>query len=326
MFKKTCIFLFLLIQWMSMFTFAGSPNYGGVLDKIVDNNSPSADQEVRIGDRIQSRSINTNAISWEQIRDFLAYVAIKIIIPIFVFAGIIVAIIGFYKLFASTSNETQKEAWDYILRWIIGVIIMVSAWYITNMLVGTDGTGWMLWWVFSGTSTSGTELAAQLYTTVLFPFIKIAIYVILGVLFIFAIIHAFKYIFSNGEEIQKQSVTILVYNTMGILVIILAKSMVESVYGSYNDIIAWKVDNLGKIWKGIFNELNFFRLHTAMNRILWLVTFIILIILVYQGYMLMMNPSDEEVAKKLKKSLWYIFIGILIIGAWYLITNFFIIT
>lgn len=96
-----------------MFAFAGKPNYIGILEKIMGN-SPSADQEINLSQKIQEIG-SIDKSGGEEIRDFLAYVAIKIMIPIFVFAGIIIAIIGFYKLFASTSDETQKEAWDYIL-------------------------------------------------------------------------------------------------------------------------------------------------------------------------------------------------------------------
>ena len=48
-------------------------------------------------------------------RDVIAFIAVKILIPVLTFAGIIVAIIGFYKLFASTSDEDTSKAMKYIL-------------------------------------------------------------------------------------------------------------------------------------------------------------------------------------------------------------------
>ena len=69
-------------------------------------------------------------------------------------------------------------------------------------------------------------------------------YLVLGVLFILLVIHVFKYVFSDGDEIQKKSISIMVYATLGILVIILAKSLVESVYGKYSEVTASGIDNL----------------------------------------------------------------------------------
>lgn len=66
-------------------------------------------------------------------------------------------------------------------------------------------------------------------------------------------------------------------------------------------------------------------LYGIINWILGIVTFIVVVIIVYQGYSLMVNPTDEETIKKLKKNILFIFIGILIIGMGYLLTNFFIV-
>ncbi len=41
--------------------------------------------------------------------------------------------------------------------------------------------------------------------------------------------------------------------------------------------------------------------------------------------MLLTNPTNEDTIKKLKKNIVYVLIGILVIGAGYLLTNFFIV-
>lgn len=331
--KKIIITCLLLIQGFVLLPVSygqNYENYGWALNKIVDDSIDTTDSAVKLGDRFQQRGID-NIGDGSEIRDFLAFVAVKILIPILIYAGIIVAILWFYSLFAATSPDEQKKAMKYILWWLVGIIIMVSAGYITNKLVSTDWADGILWKVAEWGTAAWAKVAADFYETIAFPLLKVAMFIVLWILFIMVIIHAFKYIFSNGEEIQKQSVTILVYNSLGIIIIILAKSMVEAVYGKYNQVVneqvsVWWWTDLWKIGTWILNKPNFSVVHVAMNWILGLVTFIILIILIYQGYMLLMNPNDEEMATKLKKSLWYIFMGILIIGAWYLITNFFIIT
>jgi hypothetical protein len=56
-----------------------------------------------------------------------------------------------------------------------------------------------------------------------------------------------------------------------------------------------------------------------------LTALIVLIIILVQTFEILTNPDKAENRQKIWKSILYIFIGILIIGAWYLITNFLII-
>jgi hypothetical protein len=146
-----------------------------------------------------------------------------------------------------------------------------------------------------------------------------------------AITHAFKYIFSKDDEFQRKSFTILIYNAIGILVIILAKSLIEIVYGKYEDVINAEVKsgsgtNAGDIGTGVLEIRDFSGLQLAINYVLSIATFIVLVLIIYQSYQLLVNPSSEELVGNLSKNIAYTFIGILIIGAGYLITNFFIIT
>jgi hypothetical protein len=58
---------------------------------------------------------------------------------------------------------------------------------------------------------------------------------------------------------------------------------------------------------------------------MWLTSLVVLIIILVQTFEILMNPDKAENRQKIWKSILYIFIGILIIGSWYLITNFLII-
>lgn len=327
---RICSFLMSICLWcIQIFPVYGA-NYGGALEDSININD-TANEQVRLIDRFQDRAIDI----WgsEEVRDFIAWIAIKILIPVFTFAGVIVAIIWFYKLMASEWADDITQANRYILWWITGIILMVSAGYITNQLVGTEWITAIFGEIgnFSNDRPAGAVIAEQLYVNIWFPFIRLMFFFVMGILFITATISAFQYIFANGEEVQKKSTTILIYSAMGIIVTILAKTMVEAVYGDYTDVInasvaQWSGEDIGQIGNGIFEAPDFLNLQTAVNRALWLASFIILIILIYQGYQLLVNPSDEETVTKLKKSMGYIFLGILVIGAGYLITNFFIIT
>ena len=312
--------------------FATDNNFQFPIDSSIDIEGTST-EAINIGNRLETGfSISGEWGEW--IRDLIARVAVKIIIPIFVFAGIIIAIIGFYKLMGSDSEEEQKKAFNYLLRWTIGIVLMVSAWFITNQLVwsswDTNIIG-SIWSTAGDGEVAWAVIAEQLYTQIVFPLVRIFIYFALGILFIQTVIHAFKYIFSKDDEFQRKSFTILIYNALWIIVIILAKEMIEIVYGKYSDVINEEVTsgsstNAWDIGSGVLNIGEFSWLQTAINWILSIATFIVLILIVYQSYQLLTNPSNEDLVWNLKKNVAYTFIGILIIGAGYLITNFFIIT
>jgi len=52
----------------------------------------------------------------------------------------------------------------------------------------------------------------------------------------------------------------------------------------------------------------------------------VLIIIIFQTVQLLMKPDNPEQMKSLKNSLIYVFIGLMVIGAGYLITNFLIVS
>ena len=56
-----------------------------------------------------------------------------------------------------------------------------------------------------------------------------------------------------------------------------------------------------------------------------LTAFFLLVIIVIQTYQMLVDPDDAAQLTKIRKTIMYAFIGIMIIGAGYLITNFVII-
>ena len=332
-FKKLCSSFIVTLRCSSIFisSFAGvySANF---LDWLEETLTIwwTANSELNIKDRFEDLAIGSGGPG--QIRDFILEVTVKMVIPLFIFAGIVVAIVGFYKLMMSDKSEDIQTANNYILRWVVGVVIMVSAWYIANELVGAEGTTGIFGEIgsFSDDKPAGAVIAENLYLKIIYPFVRIVIFVAMGILFIIALINAFKYLFSADEAYQKKSFFTLIYSAVGIVVIILAKSIIEIVYGRYQDVInanvvAWW-DGIGEIGNGILTDPNFSYIHTATNRVLGLATFVTLILIVYQAYQLLVNPNSEDNVAWLKKNIWYIFLGILVIGAAYLITSFFTIT
>ena len=108
------------------------------------------------------------------------------------------------------------------------------------------------------------------------------------------------------------------------IVIIGAKQIVEAIYGK-SEQVTKDISNLGDIGTGILANKNIPIIYTIINRALGLASFVILVVIIFQTVSLLLNPDSPEQIKKIKNSLLYIFIGVVIIGTGYLITNFLIV-
>ena len=277
---------------------------------------------------------STSAAPWESLRNVIVDIAVNVIIPIMTFVGIIVAILGFYSLMTSDSEDEAKKAWKYVVYGIIWIMIMISAWYITNSLFGADGTG--AWWGifdFSGFTNSldWAPLAGQIYASIIYPFLKIFMFVAIGVLFVLVLVNAFRYLFGEDDNLQSKALSIFIYAVIGIFVILLAKEIVEFIYGSYDTVIdsvdssEWLVDVGEALFSGDIST-SFTMLWSIINRILGIATFIVLLIILYLGYMLLLQPTSEDAMKSIKDYLMYLLIWIFVIGASYIIMRLLLIT
>ena len=321
--KKICtLSLIVVTWWLSMVTFAW--NFWIALEEWVDTNQLG--QWVDVLWQMDDSFIGEWAWWAEWIRDFLGWIALEVLIPVFVFAGIIFAMIWFFKLMSATTDEEVGKASMFLLWWVIGIMIMLSAWYLVDQLVWIDNPWeWGVIWMITWWESSWWAIAGHIYDNLFFPFLRMFIYVIIWIMFIFACFNAYKYIFNSDESTKSKSLISLSYAAAGIAIIILAKTLVEAVYGTYSSVTDWET-NLWEVWQwALWVDTDFTVLYNIINWTLWLVTFIIVITIIYQWYLLLVMPSDEKVIEKLKKDFWYIFIWILIIGFAYLLVNFFIV-
>jgi hypothetical protein len=69
---------------------------------------------------------------------------------------------------------------------------------------------------------------------------------VLGVLFIILLTHVFRFLVDPSDEIRRHSKIIIVWNVIGMLVIISSKNIVELLYGKQEEVTR-KVTNLGDI-------------------------------------------------------------------------------
>ena len=182
---------------------------------------------------------------------------------------------------------------NYVIWGTVGIIIMMSANYITNIVF--DG-------VFASgdlNTFSGVNAVQIVYDSIVFPFLKMVIYLVVGIMFVMLLTRVFKFVLSPSEEIKDQSITIIVWNTVSILIILMAKQLVEFVYGKKDDVLNQNAQNLGEFGGGILTN-NLPILYTILNWVLGLSAFMILVLIIVQSYMLLTQPDDEEALTKIK--------------------------
>lgn len=304
---------------------AGDGRFQDKLDESIGN----AQANQNLPERFQKYAPFQNAQYGIAARDFIIFIGLQVMIPVFIFVGILFALVGFYKIMTSTSADETKKWTNYLLRGVVWTLLMVAAAYIAWLLTGTEWAGGIFGTLgqSSDPNLSGVELAQNIYQKLVFPVLKLVMYLGIGLLFIMVLLGSFQYLFSWDEEAQKGGLNMLLYSAAGIIIMILAKTIVEVVYGKYADVVnkTNELKNLGLIGKGSLAETDFGIFYVIMNRIIGIWTFIIIIVLVYQGYVLLTNPGDDDKLKTIQQNFVYIFIGILVLGAAYLIVNFFII-
>lgn len=250
--------------------------------------------------------------------NFIISNTLDLVVPILIIVAVLTAMLGFYKMFFSDSDDEIKKWTNYILRGIVGIVVMMSANYITTVLLNSVLQGGDI------DAFSGVNAIQVVYDQIVFPMLKMLIYVILGVLFLLLVVRVTKFILTPSEEIRKQSMTIIVWSVVAMFIILWSTEIVEFVYGKKDEILNQNAQNLGDIGTGLLTN-NIPIIYQIINWVLGLTAFAIVAIIIFQSYKLLVNPDSEDNLASIKKSILYAVLGILIIGSWYVITNFLII-
>ncbi|MDR0859449.1 MAG: hypothetical protein LBO09_00230 [Candidatus Peribacteria bacterium] len=100
-----------------------------------------------------------------------------------------------------------------------------------------------------------------------------------------------------------------------------AKQLVEAVYGNKDRVINENATSLGDVGTGIFETQNIPIVYDVINWVMTLTAFVVLVLIIFQTFQMLMKPDDAEMPKKIRKTLIYVIAGVLVIGAGYIISN-----
>lgn len=256
--------------------------------------------------------------------DFVFDFMMDYVVPIVIIIATLIAIFWFYQLMFSEKEDQRSKATDYILRWVVWIIIIQWSRFIYNTffsIVNNDN-------VFEAIRTwSLNALSADLFEKLIYPFLNLGMYMILWVLFIMLLMKSVQIITSQSDDAFKKWQQIIVSSAIGIIVILLSKQIIQVVYGKQEDFTKSINETQGifSVWNRILNERNYETIFNVINYFLWFLAFIILCLLIYNTYLIITNPTKEENIKKLRTNILYILLWLLIIWLSYVIVNFLII-
>ena len=172
-----------------------------------------------------------------------------------------------------------------------------------------------------------SSLAADFFEKLIYPFLNLGMYLIIGVLFIMLLMKSIQIITSPSDDAFKKWQQIIVSSIIGIVVILLSKQIIQVVYGKQEDFTRWVNETQGifSAWGTVLNERNYETVFNIVNYFLGFLAFIIICLLIYNTYLIITNPTKEENIKKLRSNILYILLWLLTIWLSYVIVNFLII-
>lgn len=289
--------------------------YDGILSKSVDRN----------------KELTTDAVSkwtwWavfnEQVNQIIGYV-----IDIFIVIWITVAFIGGYKIMMSSKEDSLQDWIRLVIFGVIGIIIMVSARFLAEWLVWT---GWIITEEFANTSINNqpnwVDFASNLYNKILYPFIKVTLYLVIWFLFFLMAAKVVWFVTSTDDSAKKKAGWIIIWCVVGILIIMGSKQLVEAVMWQQDEVLnnrAQWINGWTEVWWMWEQILDFESLPIVIQIINWvmgLTMFIILVLIIIQWYKMFTKPDDPKNRESLKKTLLYIIIWVLVIWAAYAISS-----
>jgi hypothetical protein len=165
---------------------------------------------------------------------FIYDIVSKFVFPLLIASSILVVILGLYEIMFSGKEEVEKGT-KYIIYGVVGIVIIQSAKFITSTYISIVSK--VVPYDNTAQSINFARSAYEIYNQLIMPFINVFTYVIIGTLFVILLVHVMRFITSSEEDVAAKAKSIMLSNIVGIIVILLAKTMVEAIYGKQADVI-----------------------------------------------------------------------------------------
>jgi len=248
----------------------------------------------------------------------LAYIQIivDILLPVIVTLWVGVAIFWAYTIMTSNKEEKVKDGMNLVIFGVLGIIIMYSANFLADTLMSD-----ILDWAISTSGVNALQISQQIYEKLAMPFIKLAIYLGAGFLFFILAGRVFTFLTSSDEWTRKKAVWVITRTVIGILIIMAAKEVVEAIFGKRGEVFNSNASNLWEIWSSVLSAGTIPIVYQVINWIMWFTVLIVLVLIIFQTIQLLVKPDSADMMTKLKKTILYVGIGIVVIGAGYIISN-----
>ena len=313
---KKALFTFILsvfsINFLSLnCTFAeDSSPFDGVLGATIEGTSIESAMDKDVESGKWSNLFN------KQVKSLIWYA-----IDIFIVIWIAIAFLGGYKIITSNSEDKMKEWIRLVIFGILWIIIMMSASFLAEWLVWDGGIIKIQWDSASDFNPSWIGLAQDLYEKLMFPFIKVALYLVIWALFFIMAAKVITFVISTDEAAKKKAWWIILWCAIWIFIVMWSKQIVEAVMWNQEDVLNKAAQRVDEQWNPPLEFNSIQLISQIINWVMWLTMFVIVVLIIIQWYRMFTKPDDPKNRERLKKTLLYVIIWVLVIWASYVISN-----
>ena len=272
---------------------------------------------------------------WSKLFNDQVIKIISYVIDFFIVIWIAMAFFGWYSIMTSEKEETMKEWIRLVVFGILWIIIMVSARFLATSLVWSDGTWWIIWRQFVDTgdwSPNWIKFADELYDGIMYPFIKVALYFVVWVLFFIMAGKVVSFVTATDDKARGKAAGIIIRCVIWILIVMWSKQIVEAVMWNQDSVLKMEIKwtngviqkaptRIDEQWNTILSFGSVPLIAQVINRAMWLTMLIILVLIIIQWYKIFTKPDDPKTREGMKKAIIYILIWVLVIWAAYVISN-----